>query len=85
MSEPIKIIKIDQSLISSISDDKTRAVIADTIKMIKSIGMEVVAEGVETADTAQWLIDNGCDYIQGFYYAKPMPEDQYIEFLQRIS
>ena len=85
MSEPIKIIKIDRSLISSISDDKTRAVIADTIKMIKSIGMEVVAEGVETADTAQWLIDNGCDYIQGFYYAKPMPEDQYIEFLQRIS
>ena len=85
MSEPIKIIKIDRSLICGLSDDKTRAVLADTIKMIKAIGIEIVAEGVETAETAQWLIDKGCDYIQGFYYAKPMPEDQYIEFLQKIS
>ena len=85
MSEPIKLIKIDRSLINELNNDKTRAVIADTIRMIKSIGMEIVAEGVETAETADWLIEKGCDYIQGFYYAKPMPEDEYIRFLQMSS
>jgi EAL domain-containing protein (putative c-di-GMP-specific phosphodiesterase class I) len=50
--------------------------------MIKSIGMEIVAEGVEDEQTAHWLIEQGCDYIQGFFYAKPMPENQYIEFLK---
>lgn len=82
MSEPIKLIKIDRSLICELSNEKTRAVLADTIRMIKSIGMEIVAEGVETAETADWLIEKGCDYIQGFYYAKPMPESEYIEFLK---
>ena len=82
MSEPIKLIKIDRSLINELSNDKTKAVLADTIRMIKSIGMEIVAEGVETAETADWLIEKGCDYIQGFYYAKPMPESEYIEFLK---
>lgn len=85
MSQPIKIIKIDRSLISELSDDKTRAVLADTIRMIKSIGIEIVAEGVETAETAQWLIDRGCDFIQGYYYAKPMPEDEYLAFLEKTS
>lgn len=85
MSQPIKIIKIDRSLISELSDDKTRAVLADTIRMIKSIGIEIVAEGVETAETAQWLIDRGCDFIQGYYYAKPMPEEEYLAFLEKTS
>lgn len=85
MSQPIKIIKIDRSLICELSDDKTRAVLADTIRMIKSIGIEIVAEGVETKETAQWLIDKGCDFIQGYYYAKPMPEDEYLAFLEKTS
>ncbi len=85
MSQPIKIIKIDRSLICELSDDKTRAVLADTIRMIKSIGIEIVAEGVETAETAQWLIDRGCDFIQGYYYAKPMPEEEYLAFLEKTS
>ncbi len=85
MSQPIKIIKIDRSLICELSNDKTRAVLADTIRMIKSIGIEIVAEGVETAETAQWLIDKGCDFIQGYYYAKPMPEDEYLAFLEKTS
>ena len=85
MSQPIKIIKIDRSLICELSDDKTRAVLADTIRMIKSIGIEIVAEGVETKETAQWLIDKGCDFIQGYYYARPMPEDEYLAFLEKTS
>ena len=85
MSEPIKIIKIDRSLINSMTSEKTRSVLADTIRMIKSIGIEIVAEGVETEETAQWLIDKGCDFIQGYYYAKPMPEEEYLEFLRKTS
>ena len=85
MSEPIKIIKIDRSLINSMTSEKTRSVLADTIRMIKSIGIEIVAEGVETKETAQWLIDKGCDFIQGYYYAKPMPEEEYLEFLRKTS
>jgi EAL domain-containing protein (putative c-di-GMP-specific phosphodiesterase class I) len=46
-----------------------------------AIRRTVLAEGVETAEQAQALIEMGIDYIQGFYYARPMPEDEFIRFV----
>ena len=42
--------------------------------MIKEIGMTVLAEGVETPEQAQWLTESGCDYLQGFYFSRPIPK-----------
>ena len=46
------------------------------------LGKEIVAEGVETEEQAIQVIRIGCDHIQGFYYARPMPKEQFLEFLR---
>ena len=53
-----------------------------TIKFLKDFGLHILAEGVETLDQARLLIDKGVEYLQGFYYSRPIPEDEFIEFLK---
>ena len=53
-----------------------------TIKFLKDFGLHILAEGVETLDQASILIDKGVEYLQGFYYSRPIPEDEYIDFLK---
>ncbi len=70
---PFDKIKIDRSFIANISDQKEKgAIIEAIIKMSQSLGMVTNAEGVETDDQASFLIGQGCDQVQGFYYAHPM-------------
>ncbi len=57
-------------------------VVADVINMAKHLKMKVVAEGVETAAQALWLQSIGCDYAQGYYFAKPMSENDFINLIR---
>ncbi|MBQ7070998.1 MAG: EAL domain-containing protein [Ruminococcus sp.] len=82
LQEPIKIIKLDKSLADDIANVRTRAVLMRTMQMITAIGAESVIEGVETKETAEWFIANRCDYIQGYYYARPMPENEFVDFIR---
>ena len=50
--------------------------------MIKELGLKMVAEGVETEEQMQGIKDLGIDYIQGFYYSKPLPQDEFLRFLE---
>jgi EAL domain-containing protein (putative c-di-GMP-specific phosphodiesterase class I) len=50
--------------------------------MMHHNGLKVVCEGVETEEQAHFLESVGCDYIQGFYYAKPMPREAFVAFLR---
>lgn len=73
---PTDCLKIDQSFIQEISEDKQKidGIFADTIITLGAkLGLNVVAEGVETAEQARFLCEHGCQIAQGFYYAKPMP------------
>jgi EAL domain-containing protein (putative c-di-GMP-specific phosphodiesterase class I) len=81
---PFSMIKIDKGIVWSASSDK-RAYLAlkSTINMISELGMSVFAEGVETKDQADWLTELGCDYLQGFYFAKPMPKKDFIELMKK--
>ncbi|CCO25029.1 bifunctional diguanylate cyclase/phosphodiesterase [Maridesulfovibrio hydrothermalis] len=80
---PINTLKIDRSFIMDITDDKEDARIVQTIiDMSKNLGLEVVAEGVETIEQSQMLKKAGCTKIQGYLYAKPMPLDELIPFLK---
>ena len=54
-----------------------------TITMIKSLGMTVLAEGVETKNQADWLIEQGCDYLQGFYYSKPVEVSEFLTLMKK--
>ncbi|WP_240414270.1 bifunctional diguanylate cyclase/phosphodiesterase [Paenibacillus periandrae] len=70
---PIHKLKIDRSFITDItSDDNDRAIVATIISMAKHLNMEVIAEGIETKDQLDILLDNECQEIQGFYYSKPL-------------
>ena len=53
--------------------------------MIKSLNMDIVAEGVETKEQSQALQEMGCDYLQGYYYSKPIPLDAFISFISENS
>jgi len=79
---PIDYIKIDQSFIRDMSSNKDDNVLVSTIiAMSKSLEKEVVAEGVETKEQLQQLIELDCDLIQGFYFSKPLPSESLVSYL----
>ena len=61
--------------------EKSKVVLAKVIKMITELNLKIVAEGVETKEMVEMLTDNGVDYLQGYYYSKPLSEKDYINFL----
>lgn len=67
---PLDCLKVDRVFLS----DRKRSMLMSTIlNMGRVLGLEIVAEGVETSAQANWLIENGCDFMQGFYFCKPQP------------
>lgn len=83
---PIDKIKIDRSFVEEITGDGDRAAIVDAIiVMAHALGMEVLAEGVETAEQESYLAARGCDEVQGFRYGRGMPSDQVLTSLPRIA
>ncbi len=71
---PANTLKIDKSFIDNILEDKkSQQVVHAIIEVGHALEMDIVAEGVETAKVAQMLIDLGCDYLQGYYFSKPVP------------
>jgi len=73
---PVDIIKIDRSFISDIRESAQQSVIAEAVITLgRNLGMEVVAEGIETQPQAQWLRDAGCHFGQGFLYSAAIPAE----------
>lgn len=71
-------IKIDRGFLQdSINSDRGKKIVAHTIRMTKDIGLDMIAEGVETKEQADFLKECGCDKAQGFYYAKPMCMEEF--------
>lgn len=72
-------LKIDRSLFRDIDNPKERLLIRHIINIAHDMDMVTVAEGIETEEYAAYLKEIGCDYIQGFYYYRPMPVDEFEE------
>lgn len=80
------ILKIDMSFIRKIGENpKTKSIVHSIIGMAHEIGIKTVAEGVETEEQVSFLRQSGCDYIQGYYYSKPLPEEEFVEFLEKAD
>ncbi len=78
------VIKIDRGFLQDfIGSERGQKIVEHTIQMTKSIGLDLVAEGVETEEQADFLMGCGCDIAQGFYYAKPMDIDSFNEMLRQ--
>ncbi|QLI82849.1 EAL domain-containing protein [Chitinibacter fontanus] len=82
---PLDILKIDRSFVEGLPCDHDDMAIAQTIiAMAKKLSLSVVAEGVETAEQMQALHAAGCDTIQGYFYAKPLPAEAMAQMMQRV-
>lgn len=85
---PINILKIDMQFLSTIdgnSNSKSRNIIASVIRMAKWLNIPVIAEGVETKEQVEFLRSVGCEMAQGYYYARPMPESDYINVAKKYK
>jgi diguanylate cyclase (GGDEF)-like protein/PAS domain S-box-containing protein len=78
-------LKIDQSFIRNIADDlEDQGIVKAIIQMAKSLGLQTIAEGVETAEQLAFLRDNHCNEIQGHYYSKAIPAEEFGKFAKKI-
>ena len=79
---PINTLKIDKSFVDNIpTDDENVAITSAIISMAKSLGLEVVAEGVETEEQLLFLKEQGCDEMQGYYFSPPVPTVDFSRML----
>jgi diguanylate cyclase (GGDEF)-like protein len=80
---PLDTIKIDRSFIRDITGTSQDTALADAVIAIgKSLSLTVVAQGVETREQAEFLQTHACDELQGFYFKRPLPADQFTQLLQ---
>lgn len=79
---PIDVLKIDRSFVSEMLVDKDkRAIVRTVLSLARALGMKTTAEGIETVEISQLLRRLGCSVGQGYYYARPLPEDAAYAFL----
>lgn len=77
-------IKLDMGFVQKIKKNKkTEQIIQTIIDMAHHVNATVIAEGAETADQVEFLTRNACDYIQGYYFSKPLPQKDFIELLEK--
>ena len=75
---PLDILKLDAGFFRGSEDNpRTRIVVSEALALARSLNMKTVAEGVEDKSTVDFLAQEGCDMIQGYYYARPMPREEY--------
>jgi len=79
---PIQKLKIDRSFIADLESDDSKSITRAIIQMSHSLGLKVLAEGVETQEQLHYLKDENCDYVQGYYTGRPMPA---IEFINKFT
>lgn len=79
----IDILKLDRKIISKIGadDKKSNNILKAVVGMAHSLNMTVIAEGVETQRQADYLNSVGCEIMQGYYYAKPMPINEFEKMI----
>jgi len=85
-SLPLDKIKIDKSFVQDLLEDEDDATIVRAIIQLgKSLGMQVIAEGVETAEQEAYIIAQGCHEGQGYYYSRPLPARELTQYLKQSS
>ena len=83
---PLDTLKIDQSFVRDLMEDSDdAAIVSAIIAMAKSLKFNVIAEGVENQDQLNYLAAHGCNEVQGYFLGKPVPADEFVQFLVKKS
>ncbi len=82
---PIDVVKLDRDILLKTDTKKGKDLFAGIIALAHSLDIQVVCEGVETDEQNDFVTESDCDYIQGWYYSKPMPHTEYEAFLENIE
>ena len=84
-SLPLKIVKLDRTFVNNNEHPKIEVFVENFIRMFKDMNMEIVVEGIETEQMVKRFSELQCDFIQGYYYSKPIPENDFIDFILKNS
>ena len=76
---PISVVKMDREFINKTASESSSNILKNTVSLINEAGMKTLAEGIEDEKTAELLMSMGCDYLQGYYYSKPLSEQDFME------
>lgn len=80
---PFELIKLDKSIVCSKNEEPKKWIaLINIIRMITEMEMEIVAEGIETGEMVEELKEQGCHYLQGYYFSRPLIKEDFIEFLK---
>jgi len=80
---PLDRLKVDRAFVTDIDKEGQSVIAATIINLGKEMHLKVIAEGIEEIEQQERLIELGCDEVQGFIYAKPMPADEFLNFLNQ--
>lgn len=78
---PLDIIKLDKTFVDDLDKPGMKTVISETIAMLKKMNKKILVEGVETYEQFDYFRNAGCDYIQGYYFSKPLPKKDFFDFM----
>lgn len=84
-SLPLHIVKLDKSFTDLEDNPRLLIILQNTIKMIKDMNMKIVVEGIETEQLVDQFSELQCEYIQGYYYSKPIPKQEFIAFIKNAK
>ncbi|MDO5156811.1 MAG: EAL domain-containing protein [Eubacteriales bacterium] len=82
VSLPLNIVKLDKTFVDGTENPRMWIALQNTVRMMKDMKMQIVVEGVETEELVNKIKNLECDFIQGYYYSKPIPKDEFITFLK---
>ncbi|NCC76239.1 MAG: EAL domain-containing protein [Clostridia bacterium] len=83
---PLDIMKLDRSLIGNIDvSEKEQMIVGSMVTIIHGLGLEVVIEGVETQAQLDSIMKFDCDFIQGYYFSKPLPADEFVRYFFSVT
>lgn len=83
---PLTLIKLDKSIVwSAVENEKSFITMGSLIHMFHNLGMKIVAEGVENVEQHKMLEELKCDYIQGYYYSRPLPKDEFLKYIKNFQ
>ena len=82
---PVDVLKIDRDFVSRLDEPGSRSMVEPILKMAQSLDLETVAEGIETENQLKHLCNLGCDLIQGYYFSRPVPENEVVGVIKDIA